>query len=178
LIRNFLGENFGLVSAGIWEALWRLSTAYLMVITSTLAVYYLPRLSELKSKEEIKKEVTSIFKIVLPAVIVLGGVVYFLRELIVTLLFSKEFLPIESLIGWQLVGDTLKVASWILGYVLIAKALWKQYVIAEIVFSFSFYFLVLFFRELELMGAVIAHVVNYSLYLIVTFIMLRRERFL
>lgn len=177
-IRGFLGANFGLVSAGMWEALWRLSATYLMVITSTLAVYYLPRLSELKSNEEIKNEIIKILKIIFPLVMAMGVVLYLLRVLVITILFSKSFLPMEELMGWQLVGDTLKVASWILGFVLTAKALWKQYIVTEVLFSFSFYFLVVFFQPLGLKGAVVAHAVNYSLHLLAMFLILRKERIL
>lgn len=49
LVRNHLGETFGQEYAGYWEAMWRLSAAYLMLVTTTLSVYYLPMLSELKS---------------------------------------------------------------------------------------------------------------------------------
>ena len=48
LVRNHLGETLGWEAAGYWEAMWRLSAAYLMLVTTTLSVYYLPRLSELK----------------------------------------------------------------------------------------------------------------------------------
>lgn len=83
-----------------------------------------------------------------------------------------------ELMGWQLIGDALKVASWILGFVLTAKALWKQYVITEVFFSFSFYFLVVFFHPLGLRGAVIAHVVNYSMHFLAMFFILRKEKIL
>src|SRR5690606_16258774 len=35
LIRNHLGETLGWEAAGYWEAMWRLSAAYLMMITTT-----------------------------------------------------------------------------------------------------------------------------------------------
>jgi PST family polysaccharide transporter len=54
---NRLAESLGWEQAGYWEAMWRISAAYLMLFTNTFAVYYLPKLSELKSASEIRAEI-------------------------------------------------------------------------------------------------------------------------
>ena len=46
LIRNYLATNLGLTAAGYWQASWKISEIYLMLVTTTLSVYYLPRLAE------------------------------------------------------------------------------------------------------------------------------------
>lgn len=56
MVRKYLTNDLGQVSAGYWEAMFRFSSAYLIVLTSTLSVYLLPRLSELKSLQEIARE--------------------------------------------------------------------------------------------------------------------------
>src|SRR5690606_30557851 len=66
MIRNHLGETLGWEAAGYWEAMWRLSAAYLMLVTTTLSVYYLPKLSELQDPSDIKKEILQGYKIILP----------------------------------------------------------------------------------------------------------------
>ncbi|MFC6755297.1 hypothetical protein ACFQEU_17755, partial [Halorubrum tibetense] len=72
------------------------------------------------------------------------------------------------------VGDTLKIASWILAYVLIAKAYWKVYVFAEVIISSLFYFLVYFFVDvLGVEATAIAHAVCYLLYFIFLGVALR-----
>ena len=38
LIRNHLGKTLGWEAAGYWEAMWRLSSGYLTLITTTLGV--------------------------------------------------------------------------------------------------------------------------------------------
>lgn len=42
LVRNYLGSEFGWETAGYWEAMWRLSTAYLLLVTTTLGLYFYP----------------------------------------------------------------------------------------------------------------------------------------
>ncbi|MFH4307586.1 O-antigen translocase, partial [Acinetobacter baumannii] len=87
--------------AGYWEAMIRLSAAYLMLVTTTLGIYYLPRLSELSKLEEIKSEVYLGYKFIFPLAIAGGLIIYGLRDWIITLLFTKSFLPMRDLFLWQ-----------------------------------------------------------------------------
>ncbi len=168
LIRNHLGETLGWNAAGYWEAMWRLSSAYLMLVTTTLGVYYLPRLSELQNAADIKKEILQGYKIILPVAAFCGLVIYFIRDFIIRVLFSAEFAQMEVLFAWQIVGDTLKIASWLLAYVMLGKAMTKLFIITEVIFSATFYvFTVFFTQEIGLEGVAMAHAINYLSYLIV-----------
>jgi len=176
LIRNHIGETLGWQAAGYWEAMWRLSVAYLMLVTTTLSVYYLPKLSELKRPADIKREIILGYKIILPIAIVCGLVIYFLRNFIIQTLFSSEFMGMEVLFAWQMVGDTLKISSWILGYVLTARAMVGLYVFSEVFFSVSFLALVVLFSGfIGVEGASMAHAVNYCLHLAFMFFALRAK---
>lgn len=170
LIRKHLGQNLSWEAAGYWEAMWKFSSAYLMLLTSTLSVYYLPRISELQIGSELKKEIIDCFKIVVPASIFLGVVIYFLRFTVIDVLFTAEFYPVSHLFFWQLIGDTLKIASWIFSFVFAAKSFMWLYVSSEIIFSFSFYGLVLLLEpRFGLEGSAMAHAINYSFYLMFVF---------
>jgi PST family polysaccharide transporter len=165
LVRNHLGESLGWDVAGYWEAMTRLSGAYLMVVTSTLSVYYLPRLSELKDVSEIKKEIVQGYKIILPLAALCSLFIYLFRDFIIGVLFSSDFLPMNQLFAWQVAGDTFKVGGWILAYLLIGQGMTKAYIAAEIFFSVSFVLLAMFFTNLVgVEGVSIAHAVNYLLY--------------
>ena len=50
----------------------------------------------------------------------------------IRILFSEQFLPMENLFLWQLLGDVFKVSAYIFGYLIVAKAALKLYVLAEI----------------------------------------------
>ncbi|WP_339751039.1 O-antigen translocase [uncultured Marinobacter sp.] len=165
LIRNHLGETFGWDAAGYWEAMWRLSTAYLMLVTTTLSVYYLPKLSELQDLSAIKKEIIQGYKIILPAAAVFSLAIYLLRDFIVSVLFTGEFSEMETLFAWQMVGDTLKIGSWILAYLMLGKAMVKLYFFSELIFAALFYFLtVTLTDQFNLKGVAIAHALNYLIY--------------
>ena len=78
-IRGYIGENLSWEAAGYWQSMWYISTMYLMVITTALGVYYLPRLSELKDKKKIKTELRNGYKIIMPVVLSLSIAIYLLH---------------------------------------------------------------------------------------------------
>ena len=165
LVRDHLGETLGWEGAGYWEAMWRLSAAYLMVVTTTLSIYYLPKLSELIKISDIKREIIQGYKIILPTAAVCGLFIYIMRDMIIQILFSVEFVHMEVLFGWQMIGDTLKIGSWILSYLMLAKAMTKLFIFSEIFFAVSFYIFTIYLTEtFGLVGVSIAHALNYTLY--------------
>ena len=177
LIRNHLGETLGWEAAGYWEAMWRLSAAYLMLVTTTLSLYYLPKLSELQDPAEIKKEILQGYRIILPVAAMCGLVIYLLRDFIIRVLFTAEFAQMEVLFGWQMVGDTLKIGSWLLGYILAAKALVGWFMISELLFSTLFFTLVyLTVGKWGVEGTAISHTINYSLHFSFMFALLKFKK--
>jgi PST family polysaccharide transporter len=139
-VRNHLVSKFGWQETGYWEAVTKISDMYLMLITTTLSVYYLPRLSEIRGGKELKREILQGYKVILPASMLLAATIYFSRCFITTTLFSAAFAPMQNLYLWQLLGDVVKVASWLCGYVLVGKALTKSYIFTEVIFSALFVF--------------------------------------
>ncbi len=176
LIRNHLGTVLGWDSAGYWEGMWRLSGAYLLFASTTLSVYYLPRLSELKTSKEIRKEIIAGYRVIMPLVLVCALFVYLLRYPLIQLLFSSAFLPMHELFFWQLIGDVLKIASWLFAFVMLAKSMAILFIVTEVVFCFGFYVLTLFFvKELGFVGVSVAHAVNYLMYLlVVSFVLFKK----
>ena len=175
LIRTHITETLGMEAAGYWEAMWRLSSVYLMLVTTTLSLYYLPRLSELQEANEIKREIVQGYKIILPVAAVCGLVIYLLRDFIIGILFTADFTPMRELFAWQMVGDTLKIGGWILAYLMLGKAMVKLFIASEIIFAIAFYgWTYLFTTLIGLEGAALAHAVNYGVYWIVMLIFVGR----
>lgn len=165
LIRQHLASSLGLESAGYWEAMWRLSSAYLLFVTTTLGVYYLPRLSELRYADELKAEISRGYRLLIPATIIVAVCIYLLRDVIISILFTQNFSTMRDLFGWQMVGDTLKIGSWILAYLILGKAMYKTYMFTEVAAAVSFVLLSKYFVALYgLQGVSIAYAVNYAMY--------------
>lgn len=176
IVRNYIGETLDWHQAGYWQAIWYISTMYLMVVTTTLSIYYLPRLSEITNKAELRNELWQGYKIIMPIVIVMTVVIFLLKDIIIWLLFTQEFKPMRDLFLWQLIGDVLKIAAWLLAYLMLAKAMTKTFITTEIVFSLSFVLLSIWFVEqYGLVGMSYAFAANYSLYLLVMIVVTKNE---
>ena len=177
IIREYIGENLGWDSAGYWQGIWYISTMYLMLVTTTLGVYYLPRLSEIQDNKELRKEIFSGYKIIMPIVILASLIIFLLKEYVILIAFSKDFMPMMELFAWQLMGDVIKIASWLLAYLMLAKAMTKVFIYTEVLFSALFVGLsILFVDKFGLVGITYAYALNYFLYL-VTMIFIFRKRF-
>lgn len=175
IVRNYIGENLSWDDAGYWQGIWYISTMYLMVITTSLSVYYLPKLSEIQDKAELKKEIFHGYKIIMPIVLVMSLVIFLLKEYVILIAFSDKFMPMMELFAWQLIGDVIKIASWLLGYITLAKAMTKTYISLEIFGSLSFVLLSIYFVDnYGLVGITYAYALNYFLYMFVMIYIFRK----
>lgn len=177
LIRSYLASVVGLEQAGLWQAAWKISDIYLMLLTTTLATYFLPRFAELTSPETIRRELLHAASILAPALTFGLTAVYLTRGWWIPLLFSASFDGMREVLPLQLLGDFFKMAGWLLGYLVLSKALSRLFVGAEILFSVSFYCLTLAFVPLfGLKGVVLAHTVNYIGYCVALWVGLKQAR--
>lgn len=168
LIRLFIGKEFGIEFAGYWEAMVRLSGAYLMLVTTTLSVYYLPRLSELTDIQSIKKEVFTGYKFIFPLALLGAISVFILKDWIISILFTKSFMPMRELFLWQMIGDSLKIGSWIIAFLMLSKAMTKLYIITEIIFACTLVLITLLCCKIYgFKGTSIAYLINYAIYWVV-----------
>lgn len=131
LMRDRLLVFYSIHDVGLWQGVSKISDAYLQFITAAFSVYLLPTFAKLTQHKAIKQEVIRALKFVLPAVSLVSIILYLLREKVVWILFSDQFLPMENLFLWQLLGDIFKVSAYIFGYLMVAKAAVKWYVLAE-----------------------------------------------
>ncbi|MDR6280726.1 O-antigen/teichoic acid export membrane protein [Klebsiella variicola] len=132
MMRNLLAAHYGWEAVGIWQGVSSISDAYLQFITASFSVYLLPTLSRLSAKTDITREIAKSLKFVLPAVAAASLTVWLLRDFAIWLLFSDRFTAMRDLFAWQLVGDVLKVGAYVYGYLVIAKASLRFYILTEI----------------------------------------------
>ncbi|WP_312185381.1 O-antigen translocase [Sphingobacterium sp.] len=165
IIRNFIITNLGIDMAGIWQGMARISDGYLMVVNTALSTYYLPKLSSLNKDVEIRSELFKGAKIIIPVTMVLCGVIYVCRELIVTILYTKEFQSMQKLFLWQVLGDFFKIASFLLAFLLLAKARVKEFIILEIGATLcSIGLNYIFITRYGIEGSSFAFFINYVIY--------------
>ncbi|OAB25710.1 polysaccharide transporter, PST family [Flavobacterium fryxellicola] len=171
LIRNFIIQTHSIQEAGIWDATNKFSSFYMLVFSSGLSLYYLPKLSSLKTEEEFKIELKSYFGVFVPLFFIVIVLVFLLKGIILDIAFTKSFLKVKDVLIWQLLGDFLRIMTLAFGYQIVVKARVKKYFILEIVFNVSylvvsFYLITLF----SFQGAVMAYfVANLILFVLILF---------
>lgn len=174
-IRSYIIENGSEFDAGIWQAMVSLSGHYLAVITTALSVYYLPKLSSLKITRELRNEIFFGYKVIIPIFLLMAIIVYFSRNWIIVILYSKEFLVMSPLFFPQLVGDFFMIFSFLIAYMLMAKAMIKLFMISQIVFAITrITFSIFLFNQIGIVGVIWANAINYFLYSIFLLVAFRK----
>ncbi|WP_178987736.1 O-antigen translocase [Winogradskyella schleiferi] len=165
IIRNYLIDEIGIKAAGYWTAMTRVSDYYLMFFNSLMALYILPRYSEINSKREFRKEVFSFYKTIMPVFLLLLLIIYLSRSFLITILFTEDFRPVENLFGYQILGDIARVLSLVIAYQFLAKKMFTHFIILEI-----FLFVIMYVSSIYLIddfgvkGAVMGHCLSYVMY--------------
>lgn len=178
MVRQQITYEVSLDAAGYWEGMNRISTMYLLLVTTSITTFYLPRLSEIKDRFLVKREVLKTMAIVLPVLALCCLSIYLLRDFIITVIFSHEFRNMRELFAAQMVGDFLRIASWLIAMLFWAKAMTKQFIITEIFVNISYVVLVkVFVNQYGVQGAVYAYALNYLLYLILVILIFRKTLF-
>lgn len=175
IVRNMIISQDGWIEAGQWQAVWKISEVYISVITMALGTYYLPRLASLKNVNEIINEIHSTAKVVLPLILVMAVGIYVLRDIVLIILFTKQFYNARDLFGVQLLGDVIKIAGWLYAYPMLARRATKWFVATEILFSVFFVVSSYIFIKLYgAHGANIGYLIAYCLYFIFVFTNVKR----
>ena len=176
LVRNKIILEFSATDAGYWQAVTKISDYYLGFITSVLGVYYMPRLSEITSKSELKNEIVKGYKIILPVVGIIAVSIWALREFVIHTLFTSEFLPMKPLFTYQLLGDFFKIGSWLLAYLMIARALTKTFIITEILFAATYVILSFYFmNHFGIIGTTYSFCITYGCYWILMWFLMKKH---
>lgn len=176
IVRSFLTGHLSLESAGIWEGMNRISAIYLMVVTMSLSVYYLPKLAETKSDKELRSEIFRVMKFFIPVMAIVVMIIFFLRDVIILLLFTSDFSEMRGLFGYQLTGDLFKMATWIIAYQMWARGMTGLFITTEIIFNTTLVLIsIALIRHFSLAGATMAYMVNYILCFFTMVIIFRKQ---
>ena len=164
IVRDFIFAEFGSDYAGSWEAMWRISAIYLLFLITTFKFYLIPTFSKLDDNE-LKKEVFKIWKVVIPIIIIITAGVYITKDLIINILLSEEFMLMNTIIFFHLLGDIIKINCWVLGNIMISKADTKSFIFFQIEWSVIFVALTyLFIGKYGFVGVSISYFITYIIH--------------
>lgn len=127
-IRVEVGNTLGAESLGHFQAAWMISMQYIGFVLGAMGADYYPRLTGVihdhKAATRLVNEQTEIALLLsAPVFIAMIG----LTPWVIHLLYSTAFTPAVDVLRWQILGDVLKVASWPLGFVILATGAGKTF---------------------------------------------------
>lgn len=135
LVRNLIIDHLGIDTAGIWEGTNRISSMYLLLISSAIGVYFFPKISNLKTIQEVNEELSFALKIFLSATIIAGLLTFLFQDFIIYIALTKKFLPINEILYIQIIGDIFLIAKMLFSMVLLSRDKTKIMMFSEIIFT-------------------------------------------
>jgi O-antigen/teichoic acid export membrane protein len=131
--RIYISNQGNIEIVGLYSSGFTIINTYVgMIFTAMLTDYY-PRLASasdnnIKSKEIINEQAEIAILILAPLVI---GFLFMIKYLIL-LMYSKEFLAIDKMIYWAMLGMLFKVINWSVGIIVLARGESKKYFVIYI----------------------------------------------
>jgi PST family polysaccharide transporter len=134
---------------------------------SSISLYYLPKLVEANTGQEMLKVVIwgvkFLFAVAFPAMLL----IFLFGSDVISLLYTTNFLEAIFLLKWELLGTFLKLLSFTVSFIMIAKKLTTVFVLSELISGLVFFGLsVLLVEMYGVVGASIAFTGTYLLYLL------------
>jgi len=177
LVRTMVQKDLGIDAMGFFQAAWAISMTYIGFVLGAMGTDFYPRLAGIIHDHDqcnrLVNEQTDI-------AVLLSGPVFItmlaLAPWVIRLLYAGTFAPAAAILRWQVMGDVLKVASWPLGFILLAAGDGRNYLLAET--SASAVFVLVSWVGLPLLGVRatgIAFLAMYSFLLPLVFWMARRR---
>lgn len=128
----WLNQEAGTAVVGHYQAGYTLINKYTGLILTALGMEYYPRLAQVAAdpkqlRESVSQEVSVAMLVLAPVV----AVFVLLRGPVIWLLYSQEFAVIETMVSWGMVGMVMRVLSWCMAFVILARGDGKTYVITE-----------------------------------------------
>ena len=133
LTRVLVVRQSGMDSAGLYQASSYLSSAYIDVILGAMGMDFFPRLTAVaEDNEACNRMVNEQTEVGL--IIATPGILATLTfaPLIIQIFFSASFVPAYEVLRWQILGIFLRVVSWPMGFVLLAKGKRKLFFWTEL----------------------------------------------
>ncbi|MBA3896180.1 MAG: oligosaccharide flippase family protein [Sphingomonadaceae bacterium] len=176
-IRGIVQADLGARALGYFQAAWAVSMTYIGFVLAAMSTDYFPRLT--RSINDVDATIATVneqaeFSLLVAAPIVLvmiGTAPYLMR-----ILYSAAFVQAAGIFQWQVLGDVLKIASWPVGYVLLAAGRGRSFLLSETTAMFvlcGFTWIAMPYIGLEAAG--ISFVVMYAAYLPLVLWLARRH---
>ena len=134
LVRTPVQRESGVEALGHFQAAWLISMTYLGFVLQAMSADFYPRLTGVIHKHaEANRVVNEQVEVALllagPMLLAMLG----LAPWVIEVLYTERFQPAVDVLRWQTLGDVLKVASWPLGFIILAAGDGRTYLASDCV---------------------------------------------
>ncbi|NTW98364.1 MAG: O-antigen translocase [Geobacteraceae bacterium] len=139
LVRSIVTRELGLAANGHFQAAWSISMTYISFVLAAMGADYYPRLTQAISDQEYANRIVNEqarVALLLAGPVLLGMLVF--APLVIHLLYAPTFSPAVEILRWQILGDLVKVASWPLGFILLARGAGRIFFLTELAWNASY----------------------------------------
>lgn len=137
LVRIFITRVGGIENVGLYNAGFGIINSYVGIIFTAMATDYYPRLAGAINDKP--KYVSIVNQQGNVALLILGPILTIFIVFIniaVILLYSKDFLVINTMMQYAIIGVFFKTASWLMGFIILAKGSTKLFFWCELIANF------------------------------------------
>ena len=160
--------------ADIWTGMTTLSKNYMVFSGAIFTLYVIPKFSGIYKKNDFVKEVTNIYKTLLPLFALGMMLIYFGRQLFIDYIFV-DYSGMNPLFKWQLMGDFIRLISLVLAHQFFAKKMVRNFIFTEILSLVLFYIFANYLSGIYgVEGVVMAHLFRYIIYFFVVLFLVNR----
>lgn len=132
LVRTLVQKQLGSDALGYFQAASTISMTYIGFVLGAMGTDYYPRLTAvIHDHAAVNRMVNEQTEVAL----LLAGPVFLamlgLAPWVIGLLYSNSFHPATDVLRWMILGDILKVASWPLGFIILAAGDGRTFMLTE-----------------------------------------------
>lgn len=130
--RSRILHRQGFMVAGQFDAAWAISMNHVSLVLASLQTCCLPVLARISSRTERGAHLNRMLTSAALAATAAVCTIALLKPVMVTWLYSDAFRDAVLYLRWTLVGDYLKVASWVLSIPILASAEMRLFLTADL----------------------------------------------
>lgn len=173
MIRIFISRTGGLEQVGLYNAGFAIINTYIGLIFNAMSADYYPRLSQVAQDNNLCKQMINqqaeIALLIMAPILVIFLV--FINSAVV-LLYSVQFIPVNTMLHWAALGMFFKASSWSIAFIFLAKGSSQLYFWNELIANILLLVLSLVGYHLGgLNGLGISFVITYLLYLLQVYLL-------
>ena len=118
--------------AGQFDAAWAISMNHVSLVLASLQTYCLPVLARTSDRAGRSAHLTRMLTAAALAGAAAVCALAVLKPVVLAVFYSNAFLDASRYLRWTLVGDYLKVSSWVLSIPMLASADMRAFLVADL----------------------------------------------